>query len=206
MSKFNMEVIKITIRESLYFSYAGIQSDFYGIVNVNMSSGMQEEVFAASRSINEVSIKGRDKPYFQSTKKEPLKFNVSFAFEDKWDDVKIREVAIWLTEQSYYQPLFFSEDPEKIYYALCVDDINLVHNCLRQGYITLAFRCDAPYAYSSIYNPPVYKWRYQPFDVQVNDTNGDKHKVIIENGKLTLNPNKTMWTEFRGKKWYEISN
>lgn len=44
MPKFNMEVINITIRDSLFFSYAGIQSDFFGIVNVNMSSGMQEEV------------------------------------------------------------------------------------------------------------------------------------------------------------------
>ncbi|MGG1650408.1 distal tail protein Dit [Paenibacillus sp. NRS-1775] len=194
----------MTIRDSLFFSYAGIQSDFYGIVNVNMSSGMQEEIFAASRSINEVSIKGRDRSYFQNTKKEPLKFNVSFAFLDKWDDVKIREVARWLTEQSYYQPLFFSDDPEKVYYAICVDDINLVHNCLKQGYITLTFRCDAPYAYSPIYTPPVYQWRYQPFDVQVNDTNGVRNKVIIENGKLTLNPNKTMLTEFRGKKLHEL--
>lgn len=193
------------IRNSLYFSYAGIRSDIFRIINVNMNSGMQEEVFAAPRSINEISIKGRDKPYFQNNKKEPLQFQVSFAFAETWDKQMISDVARWLTEQAYYQPLFFSDDPEKIYYALCVNDPTIIHNGLNEGYLNLTFRCDAPYAYSPLYTSPVHPWRYQPFTVQVQDTAaGEKNKIFVDAGGIRLNPSKTMLTEFRSKKLYEI--
>ncbi|MNW28317.1 Phage tail protein [compost metagenome] len=170
-----------------------------------MNSGMQEEVFAAPRSINEISIKGRDKPYFQNNKKEPLQFQVSFAFAETWDKQMISDVARWLTEQAYYQPLFFSDDPEKIYYALCVNDPTIIHNGLNEGYLNLTFRCDAPYAYSPLYTSPVHPWRYQPFTVQVQDTAaGEKNKIFVDAGGIRLNPSKTMLTEFRSKKLYEI--
>ena len=75
----------------MYFSYAGKKSVDFGIINVNISSGMQEEPLVASRSIEEVSIRGRDRPYFQDIKKEPLQFKVSFAFEDVWDTQKFEK-------------------------------------------------------------------------------------------------------------------
>lgn len=193
------------IKNSLYFSYAGIRSDFYNIINVNLASGMQEDIFAATRSIREVTVKGRDRPYFQHTEKEPLSISVAFAFEDKWNEQRIREVARWLTEQAYYQPLFFSDDPEKIYYALCVNDPTIIHNGLNEGYLNLTFRCDAPYAYSPLYTSPVHPWRYQPFTVQVQDTaTGEKNKILVDAVGIRLNPSKTMLTEFRSKKLYEI--
>ncbi|WP_068620011.1 phage tail domain-containing protein [Paenibacillus tuaregi] len=184
----------MTIRESLFFSYAGRSSIDYGILNVNMSSGMLEEPLAASREILEESVRGRDRPYFQGIRKSPLKFNVSFAFEDSWNTAKMNEVARWLTEHTYYQPLFFSNeigrDPERIYYALVVDEPNLVHNGLRQGYITLTFRCDSPYTYSPQLTSREYKWDQKPLDVPISDfTTGNSAAMTTDgNGYLILNP------------------
>jgi len=135
------------IRESLSFNYAGVSSESMGITNINIDTGMQSEPFFAERSIEEIEIPGNETPYFQRVKSKPLSFAVSFMFNDKWDERKLREVRRWL-KQDYYQPLWFEEEPERIYYALAVEDSTLIHNCLKQGYVTLTFRCDSPYAYS----------------------------------------------------------
>ncbi|WP_051289526.1 hypothetical protein [Paenibacillus massiliensis] len=90
-------------RDSLYFSYAGIKSTEYGIDIVNMNNGTQEEAFAASRTINEVSVIGRDLLYFKNMHKYPLSLSLNFTFVDTWKELKINEVTRWFTEQSYFQ-------------------------------------------------------------------------------------------------------
>ncbi|QWU14457.1 Phage tail protein [Paenibacillus sophorae] len=201
----------MTIRDSLYFSYAGKKSVDYGIYNVNINGGMQEEPFAASREIQEEKIKGRDRPYFQSVEKQPLQFSVSFAFEDAWDTQKLREVTRWLTEHDYYQELYFTNElgvnPEKVYYALAVDDSTIVHNCLRQGYVNLTFRCDGAYAYSPITTSPLYKWRESTYSNNITDFSSGEKKSVIEDveGNLVLNPHRTKWSDFSPTmKWYEL--
>lgn len=192
----------MSIRDSYYFSYAGIVSEAYGIYNVNISDGMQEEPLAASREINAISIKGRDQPYFQNIKKDPLKFNVSFAFEDTYDTQKLREITRWLTEQKYYQELYFTNDlgrnPEKIYYAIAVNDPILIHNSLKQGYVTMTFQCDSPYAYSPIMTSRLYKWDQVTYnDVIADFSQGDKISVITDtDGGLILNPHRTKLSDF----------
>ena len=101
----------MTIRASEYFSFAGIYSTEFNIMNVNVDSGMQEESFVSSRQIKEIKISGRDKPYFQRIEREPLEIKVSFAFEDRFDQDKLRDVARWLCGHEYYQELYFSENP-----------------------------------------------------------------------------------------------
>lgn len=156
---------------------------------------MLEEAFVASREIQEESIKGKARPYFQGTRKSPMKFNVSFAFEESWNTQKIREVARWLTEHDYYQPLYFSNEigrnPEKIYYALVVDEPTLIHNSLKQGYITLTFRCDSPYAYSPQLTSREYRWNQEPINVPIKDfsTGSSKTLIVDSDGHLSLNPN-----------------
>lgn len=206
------EVVKITIRDSLYFSYAGKKSVDFGIINVNVSSGMQEEPLGASRSIQEVSIRGRDRPYFQDIKKEPLQFKVSLAFEDVWDTQKIREVARWLTDHDYYQEFYFTNeigrDPEKIYYALFVDDPILVHNGLKQGYITLTVRCDSATAYSPTMTSRLYQWDDRTITQKVTDFSlGEKKSIVLDsNGYLALNPHRPRWIDYPSPmKWYELN-
>lgn len=150
-----------------------------GIYNVNISSGMQSEPFAANRSIKEQKIRGNDRPYFQEILIEPLEFTVSFAFSDTWNDEQIKDVARWLTTPSFYSPLLFSDDLEKIYYALFIDSPEIVHNSLRQGYINLKVRCSDAYTYS-----PVYQ---EIFDLSNNGTNGTQ--INITNlGSVKMKP------------------
>jgi predicted phage tail component-like protein len=137
----------MAIMESIYFSYDGEYSVNYGIYNVSVSNGMYEEQFLSRRSILETRIKGNDKPYFGGIEYEPLVLKLTFAFENTWDDDLIRKVARWLN-QSYYKPLFFSDNIDRIFYCIATDDISLIHNGLKQGYVTLTMRCDSPYAYS----------------------------------------------------------
>lgn len=205
-------MFKITIRDSLYFSYAGRVSAEFDILNVNLSGGgMSEEPLAASREIHEVSIKGRDQPYFQGTVKDPLRFNVSFAFKNHWDSQKLREVTRWLTEHDYYQELYFTNDigrdPERIYYALVIDDPTLVHNGLSQGYLNLTFRCDSPYAYAPTRTSQLYKWdKSSHMNTITNFSQGEKLSLISDtDGRLILNPQRTKWSDFSyAMKWSEL--
>jgi predicted phage tail component-like protein len=140
----------MTIRGSDWFSFDGISSIDMGITSINVNDGMQEEPFLATRELVEVKIPGKDKPYFQRMEEQPLEFEVSFMFNEPWDQAKIRQVARWLL-QDYYKPLFFSDNINRIFYAIVDGDSKLIHNCLSQGYVTLRFRCDSPYAYSPVY-------------------------------------------------------
>lgn len=202
----------MAIRDALYFSYDGKKSIDFGIMNINISSGMQEEPFAYSRSIIEESTRWRSKPYFKGIKKEPLSFTVNFAFEEKWDDEKIHEVKRWLTEQEYYKPLYFSDeedgsDVEKIYYALCINDPTLVHNCLKEGYVSITFRCNDSYAYSPIYTSREYDWNEIPITIRKTSFNsGQRNGVVLDsNNKLVLNANKKKWSDFSSTtKWTDI--
>jgi predicted phage tail component-like protein len=137
------------IRESEYFMFAGRNSADYGIMNVSINSGLYEEPFLANRTIKEVTIRGKESPYLQEVTRDPKSFSVTFAFEDTWDDDLINEVSRWL-DVDFYQPLTFSAEQEKVYYAMPVNDSTLTHNGLKQGYVTLTFRCDSPYSYSHL--------------------------------------------------------
>ncbi|MCE5169629.1 phage tail family protein [Paenibacillus profundus] len=197
----------MTIRSSEYFSYAGIKCSDYGIVNVNINSGLLEEPFAAPRTLQEVSIGGRSKPYFQGIAKDPLKFQVSFAFEQTWDTRQIREIARWLTEQDYYKELIFSSDPERVFYALAVDEPTLVHNALAQGYVNLTFRCDSPYSYSPVYSSPLYEWQDTRLDHRINDFSaGTKTGLAVDaSGQLVLDSKVPRWSDYSGAAWPDIT-
>jgi len=187
----------MTIKESLYFHYAGEPSTNYGIINVNVgTSGMLEEQFIANREILETTIRGRDKPYFQGLKKSPLIIPVSFAIEDKWDENSIRDIARYLTNHNYYQPLYFSSNINRIYYALTVEDSTLIHNTLKQGYINLNFRCDSNTSYSPQYLSSLY-------DLSSNSITGT-NIIFTNNGDEICKPE--IFVEMVGNGGFSIQN
>ncbi|MEH7116048.1 distal tail protein Dit [Neobacillus vireti] len=143
------------ISESLYFTLNGVKSSDFGIMNVTIQTGMYEESFMSSRSIKEFTIRGHEKPYFQEVTREPKSINLTFAFEETWDDELISRVSRWL-DIDFYQPLSFSEQPDKVYYVMTVNEPTIIHNGLKQGYITLNMRCDSPYSYSHDIVSPWY--------------------------------------------------
>jgi len=144
----------LTIRDSESFYFNGHYSSEYNLINVSVDSGLYEEPFISKVNINRQKIRGRDKPYFLSKEYEPLEFKVSFAFTETWDDDLINEILIWLSP-AYYEELYFSANPELIYYAMPVDDSNLIHNGLKQGYITLTFQNIDCYKRSAAYSTTV---------------------------------------------------
>ena len=136
------------IRESLYFEFDGKASDeYYGIKNISISSGLFNEPFLPSRSINEVSVPYNNKPYFINTRKDPKSLTLGFYPDDGWNDETMNAIARWLDVEEY-KPLVFSSMPDKVMYAIPVDSSDITHNGLGQGYITLTMRLDSPNSYS----------------------------------------------------------
>ncbi|MCA1025659.1 phage tail family protein [Cytobacillus kochii] len=135
------------IKESLYFSFAGRRSTEFGINNVSISGGLFNEQLTSGKSITEFTVRGNPKPYFVETKRDPKQFQLHFFFNEGWNDNLINEVVRWL-DVDYYEPLFFSEDIDRVFYCLPIDGIEQIHNGLKQGYLTLNFRCNSPFSYS----------------------------------------------------------
>lgn len=195
------------IKKSEYFIFNNIPSSDFGILNVSVTSGMQEEPFVSNRTILEDKVRGRNKPYFYGIEEDPLEFKVTFAFEDVWDFDKIRAVARWLTSSKEYKPLIFSDYVERIFYAVFIDESTVVHNSLNQGYVELNVRCNSPYSYSPLYLSKIYDWNETPISIQDNQFNQGESNNLITTGSanLQLNPVKTRWIDFSSTvKWADL--
>lgn len=139
----------MTIKDNLYFVYNNKYSQDLAISNVSVQPGLYEESFLPSSEIREIQVRGRTKRFFQEIVRNPLVLNLSFAFNETWNEPLIREVAkLFLVD--YYKPLWFSNNDDRIFYCLYEGDFPLLHNGLRQGYVSLAMRCDDAYAYSKV--------------------------------------------------------
>ena len=179
--------------ESTDFYYNGIYSVDMGIINCKIDSGLFEEPFLAEREIQEISIRGNDRPYFQGVRRAPLTFSLTFAFEDYYDEFKIREVARWL-DQDYYRPFYTTSNPERIFYCMLYSDSKLLHNGLREGYVQIQMRCDSPYAYSPQYVSKVYEWDESPLMVNITDfSEGQIDNLVLDDGGLIIDSIKTKW-------------
>jgi phage-related protein len=112
---------------------------------------MSTEPFLANKTINEISIKGRTKPYFMGINYEPLILNLSFGFLYPWNDELIREI-IQTFNVDYYKPLWFEDGEDHIFYCMTIAEPQLIHNSLKEGYVNLQFKCNDIYTYSRIKN------------------------------------------------------
>lgn len=139
------------IRSSEYFVFDGINFlEQFGIMNVSISTGLFSEDFLPSRRLIQTEIRGRSTPLFHRAEPEQRNIDVSFFFYDSWDEEKIRQVARVLY-QNRYVPLWFSEDPERIYNVIYSGaSPQIIHNGLKQGYVTISFTTDSPYSYSPL--------------------------------------------------------
>jgi predicted phage tail component-like protein len=169
----------MSLRTSLFFNFDGIDSNEMGIYNVNINNGMLEESFIPNRSIRETKVKGNHKPYFHGVEYEPLELELTFAFDGSWDISKVRQVARWLCQDSY-KPLYFSENPNRIYYVIANDDSQLIHNGLMQGYLTIKMRCDSPFSYSQEYLSVTYDFSSNPI-IKIEDTQLDFSSGTLTN-------------------------
>lgn len=174
----------VGIRDSLYFTYNGKTSDEMGLINVNVGSNNSfEESFLPNRKIIEQTIRGNPSPYFIDVQYEPLVVPVSFAFLDYYDSDSIRSVARWLLTD-YYAPLSFSDNYDRIFYAMVVDDSKLIHNGLKEGYLQLSFRCNSPYAFTPVYESSIYDYS--------SNTVGGTDYTFVNVGDLACKPTITI--------------
>jgi phage-related protein len=168
-----------TVKESLYFNYNGISCKTYNLMSVNVGgSGMFEETFHASRNINETKVKGNDTPLFGGIDEDPLQFELTIAFTKTYTDTDIDNVIVWLF-QDVYKPLYFEDKPSKIYYCVPVGDANIVHNGLKQGYVTVTMRCKSSRVYSPEQVTPLY-------DLSTNS--GTYNVTIVNSGHVDIYP------------------
>lgn len=165
------------IRDSLYFIYDNVKSTDMKLLNVNVNNGMMEEIFLPNKTIYETKIRG-GKTYFHGIEYKNLSFPVSFAFSETYDNDLIRSIARWLSPD-YYKPLRFSDNLNRIFYAMPIDDIQLIHNGLKEGYLTLTFRCNTYHAYSPVYTSQIYDLSTNPTYTMIQ---------FINNGDLPIYP------------------
>ncbi|MBN3451404.1 distal tail protein Dit [Clostridium botulinum] len=183
------------IKSSLYFNYAGRDSLEFNIINGSVDNAELKENFLANKKIKEINTIEADKPYFQGIERNPLQLKLQFCFTEKWNKELIREVARWL-HQDNYQPLYFSEDPEKIYYAMPVDDVEMTHFGLEQGYLDITMRCNTYHAYSREYLSETY---------DLSENNEDGTEIIIPNyGDIDIKPD--IWIKKISDGSLEITN
>lgn len=143
------------IRESLYFSFNNRKSTDFPIANVSIDTGLFEESVVSSKTINEIYPRYAFKPYYFGIQKEPKQIPLSFSFLEPWNDKMIDEVIRWLNVDEYCE-LFFEANIDRVFYAMPISDINLIHNGLKQGYLTLTMRCDSAYSYGHYQVTPLY--------------------------------------------------
>lgn len=180
-----------------------------GLINCQIDGGMFEEAFLASREIKEISIIGNDKPYFQGTSFLPLEFELTFAFENDYDERKIRDVARWLSPE-YYKPFYTIDNPSRIFYCMLKGDSRLVHNGMKQGYITLTMRCDSPYSYTPFSIKENLKFQQNTVDFvfeekEYNELMGTQVQIKIDNSNLTVNKANPIWLDYVNLKWSDLA-
>lgn len=178
----------MTIKNCTSFSYAGVDSSTYNILNVNYNVSFMEEYFLPSSEHYIIEMPGRSDPYFQGIKRQPLQLELSFAFDGDWTDY-IEDVAQWLCPTNdYYAELIFSDQPNAVYFARYDGDISLLHNCNDQGLITLVMRCSSPYIYSTLNESA----EYTPLDTITLDNEG--HVELRPIIYLTINEDMDTFT------------
>lgn len=137
-------------------SLNGVQLSDLGIHVVKVGTGVfSNSPFLPSVEILEDYAMNNDIPYYFGVRKKPLELEVTFSkLEGYWTWEARREFANLLTpEHADYIEFYYHEEDEpiKIYYVKYINGIDLVSNNIRQGYLTVHFRCDSPYAYTPFY-------------------------------------------------------
>ena len=165
------------MREYLDIVYDGILLSDKNGIQISDSSGMFTENFLANKKIIEEKIRGRDEPYFYGVERDCISFPLAFVFDEFLTEERKSEIAR-LLDHDTYKPLHAEENPQRIYYAMCVDTPQHIHNGIQMGYVTLNFRTSSPYAYS-----PVFIDRHDLSD------NTDGEEIVIDNkGDIECKP------------------
>src|SRR5690606_34547459 len=114
----------------------------------------------------------------------------------KFDDNLIDEVIVWLFKD-YYRPLYFENNPNKIYYCMPVGEASIVHNGLKEGFITVSMRCKSSRVMSPVFTTETYDFSSGTGSLSISNEGhfeiypelsivkiGDGHVTITKNGEI----------------------
>lgn len=133
---------------NMHFWYDGKSSKDFGVISVQIGNGMYEDTLVSSRTLTEVKMKNQDESILQRIEEDVREFPLTIAFEKTFTMIDIDKVILWLFKDSY-KPFYFDGEPSKIQYVMPSGDSSIIHNGLKQGYITLTMRTNS----SKIYSP-----------------------------------------------------
>ncbi|MGE7840773.1 phage tail domain-containing protein [Lysinibacillus sp. NPDC093712] len=134
--------------QSMHFTYNGKSSRDMGVTLVH-EGGLYKDIFLPNRTLKEVKVNGKGRPYFKGVDINPLSFSLSFFIEEWEDRNNLRAISRWLF-QDYYKPLILDFSTEMIFYAIIEGNSELIHNGCQEGYVTLNVRCDTYHTYSPL--------------------------------------------------------
>lgn len=138
-----------TIKDKLYFNYNGVSSKDFGLKAVDLSSGLYEETFVASRNIEETKPSGRATSIFHGITEEDRSFELILAFDNGFTEDKLESIMNWIFTD-YYKPLYFDNNSDRVVFAMMTGDSNIVHNGMQEGYFTVNVKTNSPYIYSNL--------------------------------------------------------
>lgn len=159
--------------ESSHFNFNGESSRDKGVQIVH-TGGLYNETFKATRKIVETIVPGRKAPYFKRVDEDPLSFSLTIWIKDWEKRNNLRAISRWLF-QDFYKPLYFESEPDRIYYVIFQGKSDIIHNGLKEGYITLNVRANSPDTFSNVHN--------DKFTV-----NGTKSIQYSNEGDFTIRP------------------
>lgn len=137
----------VAIKDKLRFSYNGKSSEDFGLVAISLDSGMYEEVFVPSISVNETRPVDRDVPILHGVTREKRSFPLILAFEKDFNSDLLGGIIEWLFQDSY-KPLYFEGGTDRIMFSMITGESSLTHNGLNQGYFTVNVETNSAYRYS----------------------------------------------------------
>lgn len=125
-----------------------------GIFAATLDNDFYDEALLGSTNIVEEIVPKRDMPYFYGISREPLEFEVTFAFKKPMSIYEIKEYVEMFYDNETYQTLAFEREDgfiTPIYYVIVTGEPEIEY--MRQdtdeyiGYFKLNFRCNAPYGF-----------------------------------------------------------
>lgn len=131
------------------FTFDGTSSSSKGLIVVNIGNGIRGLPYFPEQQIIEEQPNTKSKPYFYRTKMSPQTFTVTFTLESTdWTLSKKVEIAQWLFKDSY--KTFTTDDyTGYVFYVIATNKADFMTADLSNGYFTVEFRMNAPYAYTT---------------------------------------------------------
>lgn len=165
--------------QNTYFTFNNISSELMDVIACYINTKERQRQYALNRSLISEKNINNPLPYDFGYDTEVLKGELTIAPIDcsakkskkKLDTKKLTQIAEWLYQDSY-KPLISNDNPDIVYYVKFTDE-HQVYLFNDEGYITLSFICNAPWAWTKLYA--------HEFDLRNHDFTAAPFEFEIEN-------------------------